>query len=131
MLSLEFDRWRDPDLILVNATSSSMPAVRMWLLADGTVAGKACSVVGLRAPYGEIDVFVYFDKETKLVARTSYIDPHNSETADFSDYRDVNGVKFAYKRVTVTGDHVTTIEFETIEVDPEIDPAVFEKPAGK
>jgi hypothetical protein len=61
----------------------------------------------------------------------SYRDNRTGENDDFADYRDVGGMKFAYKRTSTGEGRSTTLELKTIEVDPKIDPAMFDKPAAK
>ena len=48
-----------------------------------------------------------------------------------SDYRDVGDRRFPHKRVTlIDGNEFATTTLESIEVDPELDPTLFEKPAA-
>jgi hypothetical protein len=98
---------------------------------DVTIDGKSYSVVRLRAPFAEVDLSLYFDKRTKLIARMSYTDGGTVETDDFSDYRDVGGLKFAYKRVTNGQGRSTSLTLKNVEVDPAVDPSLFAKPAAK
>jgi hypothetical protein len=51
------------------------------------------------------------------------------ETDDFSDYRDASGLKVAYKRATNGGGRATTLDIKSVEVDPKIEPTLFDKPA--
>jgi len=122
-----FERWRDPELILLKAAD---PAARLTPAPDETIDGKAYAVVRLRSPFGDLDVSLYIDKKTKLVGRMSYTDGGNVENDDFTDYRDVGGLKVAYKRTTTSAERLTALEVKTVEVDPKIDPAIFAKPAA-
>jgi zinc protease len=122
---VDFERWREPELILLKAAD---PAAKLVPLADETIDGKAYSVVSLPSPFG-VAVALYIDKKTKLVGRMSYHDSHTAENDDFSDYRDVGGLKLAYKRVSVGEGRSTTLDIKTIELDPKVDPTVFDKPA--
>jgi hypothetical protein len=124
--TLSFERWREPELILLKAAETG---AKLTPLPDDTVDGKPCSVVKLRSPFGEVEVSVYIDKKTKLVARMSYTDGGNTENDDFSDYRDVSGVKIAHKRSSSGGGRTTALELKTVEFDAKIDPTVFNKPA--
>jgi hypothetical protein len=124
--TINFERWREPELILLKAAE---PTSKLTPGADDTVDGKPCSVVKLRAPFGEVDVSLYIDKKTKLVSRMSYTDGGNTENDDFSDYRDVNGLKFAFKRSSSGGGRSTALELKGVEVDPKIEPTLFDKPA--
>lgn len=124
--TINFERWREPELILLKAAE---PTAKLTAVADDTVDGKPCSVVKLRSPILDVDVSLYIDKKTKLVSRMSYADGGNTENDDFSDYREVNGLKFAFKRSSSGGGRATALELKTVEVDPKIDPTVFDKPA--
>ena len=126
LATVDFERWREPELILLKAAD---PAVKLTPLADDTVDGKPCSVIKLRSPFGGVDVTLYIDKKTKLVNRMSYSDGGTTETDDFSDYRDTAGVKVAYKRATNGGGRSTALELKTVELDPKVEPNLFDKPA--
>jgi zinc protease len=126
--TMNFERWREPELILLKAAE---PTAKLTPMPDETLDGKACAVVRLQSPFGGVDVTLYLDKRTKLIARMSYSDGGNTENDDFSDYRDVNGVKFAHKRSSNGGGRTTTLQLKSVEVDPQIDPKIFDKPAAK
>jgi len=128
LASVDFERWREPELILLKAAD---PAAKLAPAPDETIDGKAYAVVRLRSPFAEVDVSLYIDKKTKLVGRMSYSDGGNAENDDFADYRDVGGLKFAYKRTSVGAGRSTALDLKTIEIDPKVDPAVFAKPAAK
>jgi hypothetical protein len=121
-----FERWREPELILLKA---AQPGAKLTPLADETIDGKPCAVVKLRSPFGSVDVTLYIEKKTKLVNRMSYSDGGNTENDDFSDYRDVGGLKVAYKRSTNGGGRATALEIKSVELDPKVDPTLFDKPA--
>jgi len=123
-----FERWREPDLILLKAAD---PAARLAPGPDETIDGKAYAVVKLRSPFGDLDVSLYIDKKTKMVGRMSYTDGGNVENDDFADYRDVGGLKVAYKRTTASAERLTALELKTFELDPKVDPSVFAKPATR
>jgi hypothetical protein len=126
--TINFERWREPELILIKA---SEPDAKLAPAPDETIDGKSYAVVKLRPPFADVDVSLYFDKKTKMVARMSYTDGGTTEIDDFSDYRDVSGVKFAYKRTSNGDGRSTALELKSVELDPTIDPAVFNKPAAK
>jgi predicted Zn-dependent peptidase len=123
-----FERWREPELILLKAAD---PGARVAPGPDETIDGKAYAVVRLRAPFGDLDVSLYIDKKTKLVGRMSYTDGGNVENDDFADYRDVGGIKIAYKRTTTSVERSTALELKTVEIDPKVDPSIFAKPAAR
>ena len=126
--TINFERWREPELILIKATE---PDAKLSPAPDETVDGKSYTVMKLRAPFAEVDVSLYFDKKTKMVARMSYTDGGSTEIDDFSDYRDVGGLKFAYRRTSNGEGRSTALEIMNIEVDPAFVPAVFNKRAAK
>ena len=120
-----FERWREPELILLKASD---PKAQLAPGPDETIDGKPCTVINLQTPFG-IAVALYIDKQSKLIARTAYRDAKTSETDDFSDYRELNGLKLAYKRVSSGAGRSTTLEMKTIELDPKVDASQFAKPA--
>jgi predicted Zn-dependent peptidase len=124
--TMNFERWREPELILLKAAEAG---AKLTPIPDEMVDGKPCSVVRLRSPFGGVDVTLYIDKRTKLVARMSYSDGGNTESDEFSDYRDVSGIKFAFKRTSSGGGRSTALELKSVEVDPQVDPKIFDKPA--
>jgi zinc protease len=132
LMQIEFERWREPELILLKADD---PAAKLRPAPDEVIDGKPQAVVKIASPLPTVDVAIYIDKATKLVTRTSYIDSASAstETDEFSDYRTVNGIKIAHKRVssaTGQGARKTTLQLKSVEIDPKIDPKVFAKPAA-
>jgi hypothetical protein len=128
MASADFERWREPELILLKAAD---PAAKLSPSPDETIDGKPHAVVRLRSPIAEVDVMLYIDKTTKMIGRMSYSDGGIAENDDFADYRDVGGLRFAYKRTVFGAGRSTTLELKSVEIDPSIDPAVFARPAAK
>ena len=126
---IDFERWREPELILLKAAD---PAAKLTPLPDESIDGKPQTVVSLASPFG-IDLVLYIDKKTKLLSRVSYSEGATAETDDFSDYKDVKGIKVAHKRKSSgTGPQgrSTDLDIKSVEFDPAIDPKVFEKPAA-
>jgi hypothetical protein len=127
--TVKLERWRDPDLILLNAVD---PSTEVMLLLDDMVAGgDLYSVVRLRSPFGNVDLFLYIDKKSKLLSRVITSDGRNTESDELGDYREVSGLQFAYKRANKRDDGTNTLELKTVEVDAEIDLTLFDKPAAK
>jgi hypothetical protein len=127
--TVKLERWRDPDLILLNAVDLS---AEVMLLPDDVVAGgDLYSVVRLRPPFGNVDLFLYIDKKSKLLSRVITSDGRNTEADELGEYREVSGLQFAYKRTTKRDDATNTLELKTVEVDAEIDLTLFDKPAAK
>jgi outer membrane lipoprotein-sorting protein len=119
--SIDFERWREPELILLRALE---PASKISAAPDETLDGKPHAVVKLRAPNG-IDVALYIDKKTKLITRMKYAD----ELDQFTNFKDVNGIKIAHTRQSGGKGRETKLELKAVEIDPKVDPKLFEKPA--
>jgi zinc protease len=126
MAQLELERWREPELILLKALE---PGAKVYLAPDEAIDGKPHAVVKLRTPFAGLEVAMYIDRKTKLVSKMTYTEGRTSQTDELGDYRTVGGVKIAYKRHS-TGGRETTIELKTVELDPKVDPKLFDKPAG-
>ena len=127
MAAAQFEAWREPELILVKASD---PSAKLTPLADDTIDGKPQSVVQLASPFGSLAVTLFIDKKTKLVTRMSYTDAGQTETDDFSDYRDVKGIKVAFKRTSTTSGRNTALTVDKVELDKPVAPDLFKKPAG-
>lgn len=127
MAAAQFEAWREAELILVKASD---PAARLVAHVDAVIDGKPQSVVQLGSPFGTLAVTLFIDKKTKLVTRMSYSDQGQTETDDFSDYRDVQGVKIAYKRVSSTPGRNTALTIDKVELDGKVAPDLFKKPAA-
>lgn len=82
---------------------------------------------------GRSDVTVFFDPETADVVRLEYPrqspDGATTEIEDLSDYRLVDGVRFAFRATTTTagGNKVERV-VKSIRVNPELDAALFQRP---
>ena len=134
MASIDFERWREPELILLRASEPTakitlVPDAPMTKHADSSLDGKVHSVVKLRTPQG-IDLYLYFHKQTKMLSRLTYTEGPVTEIDDFSDYKDVKGVKVAHKRHSAGGSRITKLDLKTVEFDPTVDPKLFVKPAA-
>jgi zinc protease len=121
---IDFERWREPELLLLRISD---PSAKLQLAADETIDGKPNSVVKAKAPNG-LDVYVYIDKKTKLVSRVKVDGGGVDQIDNYRDYRDVNGIKIAFKRPS-SGQETTDLELKSVEIDPKVDPKLFEKPA--
>jgi zinc protease len=126
LASVEFERWREPELILLRARD---PKVKITPMSDDAIDGKPVAVVKLASPFGGVDVTLFLDKKTKLLTRMSYSDGGVSFSDDFADYKDVGGLKIAYKRTSTGGGRDTALDVSKIELDPKIDGAEFKRPA--
>lgn len=127
MVSVDFERWRDPELILLHAAD---PKAVIGTGPDVQVNGKQQSVVRLRAPYGAIDVSIFIDQATKLITKMSYSEGTADETDEFSDYRLVDGLQIAHHRHSIGGGRDTTLEIKSVDLKPPVDLTLFDKPAA-
>lgn len=79
--------------------------------------------------------YYFFDASTFLLTKWTGSDNVNGQTVTretvFRDYRDVEGLKFAFELVSSSPDSDVTqrIVVEKIEIDPQIDESHFGKPA--
>lgn len=79
------------------------------------------------------DVTVFFDPATADVVRLEYArqspDGATAEIEDLSDYRVVDGIRFAFRATTTTaGGNKVERTVKTIRVNPELDAAIFQRP---
>lgn len=123
---LDFERWRDPELILLKAAD---PANKAYLAADETLDGRPHSVVKLRSPQG-VELVLFIDKKSKLISRMSFNDGGAQQNDDFSDYKTVDGVQVAHKRHSTGGRNTTKLEIKSIDLNPKWDAKLFAKPAA-
>jgi len=123
--AIEFEKWREPELILLKAADKT---AKVRPLADETINGSPHAVIALASPYQDLDVKVYIDRKSKHVSRISYTDGPVTNTDDFADYKDVNGVQIAHKRVQAAAGRVTNLTITKIQLDPTIPPDAFKKP---
>lgn len=79
-------------------------------------------------------VKLYFDKKSSLLLRqVRYTDTAlglNPTQIDYSDYRDVSGVKMPFTLITTWTDGRSTITFSELRANVAIDAAKFAKPTG-
>jgi zinc protease len=131
LATVDFERWREPDLILVKATNAT---AQVKPAPDETIDGKPHAVIKLLTPFDALDVAIYIDKKSKLVTRMAYTDRDpqghlHTQTDDFSDYRDVNGLQIAFKRVSSSEGRTTELQLSKVDIDPKIDDGLFAKPS--
>jgi len=60
----------------------------------------------------------------------AYSDAGQTEIDDFADYRDVNGIKVAYKRNSTATGRNTALTLDKVEFNTTIDASHFKKPAA-
>jgi hypothetical protein len=129
LATVQFARWREIDVVLLRAAD---PSTKLTPGPDETVDGRSCAVIKLSSPYGDFDVELYIDRQTKLVDRQRYHHGKITDVVDLADYRDVGGLQIPYKRTIFASSNTTTLlDVKTAEIDPHIDPAVFDRPSTR
>ncbi len=114
----------------------------MWL-ASKVDEPAFTFAIGGDAKVGEVDTKVLeingdgirvkwcVDPKTGQLLRTIKSTPQGEQTVDFSDFRDVSGIKLPFKGVIkVGGEDSGVFQIKTFEINPQIDDAVFQKPAA-
>jgi hypothetical protein len=99
--------------------------------ATQDLGDRDMQVVQASGPHG-IFVTMYFDKKTNLLSRVirysnSPIGRIPTQT-DYSDYRDVNGIKFPFTYTFLWLDGRDTYKVNDMKVNVPIDPKVFKEP---
>lgn len=99
-------------------------------LPDEEVDGKKTQVIEISDEAGHATRF-YLDPQTHLIVKTAHnAEGQNTETL-YADYRPVNGVQVAHKTtVFQNGTKAAEITFTEVQVNADVDPAVFKKPAS-
>jgi photosynthetic reaction center cytochrome c subunit len=105
-------------------------AVSRYSTIDGT---ETILVTGRPAPTTIEQL--YFDRKTGLLLRRIILTPTGFgnllEQVDYSDYRDVNGVKVPFQVRYASANDVITQKFSDVQFNAPIDDAQFGKPAGR
>lgn len=107
-------------------------AFSQWRVGEATIEDREVRILQGINP-GTTPVNLYFDEESGLLVRLVRL----NQTAigrvpvqiDFSDYRDVSGVKMPFKWITTWTDNQTTTELSELQANVSIDAARFAKPA--
>jgi photosynthetic reaction center cytochrome c subunit len=102
-----------------------------WRVGMATIDEK--EVVVVQGTSNKQDLNLYFDAGTGLLVRmVRYADTAVGRIPteiDFTDYRDVNGVKFPFKFESIWTDNRTMTELTSIQTNTQIDAAIFNRPA--
>ncbi len=127
MASVDFERWREPELILLRATD---PSAALHSGPDEMLNNKAQNVIKLRAPQGNVEVTLYLDKATKLITRMAYREGSQDEADDFTDYKAIDGIMIAHTRHSTGGGRETKLALKEVAFNPTWDPKLFDQPAA-
>ena len=127
--SLKNAIFRDTVPLLVHLTENDVP---IQYAGTGEVDGKPTSVLLVKQPSGEM-VKVFISEDTHYVVKLAFRETEQGVTMDietmFSDFRDVEGVKFAFHVVqNVNGELYTDNRFNSVKLNTELDDSLFEVP---
>ncbi|HUQ06466.1 MAG TPA: insulinase family protein [Kofleriaceae bacterium] len=123
--ALAQQRWMDPELVLMRHREKDTTVA---LLKPTKIDGKAVEVVRLTRPDG-MRAELYIDAATKLLVQSRYEAGGAQAIESFSDYKLVDGVQVAHKRVSQGGGEESNLTVTKVEFDPTIDAKIFAKPA--
>ncbi len=99
----------------------------------GTIDGTP-TIVLIGSPAPNVTEHLHFDRATGLLLRRTILTRTSlgqlHEQVDYSDYRDVSGVKMPHQVRYATWNNVTTQKFNGIALNAPIDEAQFTRPAA-
>jgi Photosynthetic reaction centre cytochrome C subunit len=102
-------------------------------LPPETINGEQMYVVS-GTPEGLREVRLYFDEQTGLLTRVlRYIDVplgFTPERIDYTDYRDVDGLKIPFRRTQATPSGLSIIQIDTVQQNVPIDELRFNRSPG-
>jgi hypothetical protein len=100
---------------------------------EDTINGKACWRLIAKPPKATKTETLWFDKQTGfLVKSSSVIQSQMGEIpaeSFYSDYREVNGMKAAFKIKQSLGPQVLETTFDKVTLNPDLPPGQFDPPA--
>jgi len=109
--------------------------LRNWKVGvPDAINGQDVDVVQGTGPRG-LMATLYFDRKTSYLVRVVRYSPSPigrvPTQADFSDYRDVNGIKFPFQYTFSWLDGKDSFKLTDVKVNVPVDASKFNKPAGK
>ena len=127
--SLKNAIFRDTVPLLVHLTENDVP---IQYAGTEEVNGKPTSVLLVKQPSGEM-VKVFISEDTHYVVKLAFSETEQGVTMDietmFSDFRDVEGIKFAFHVVqNVNGELYTDNRFNSVKLNTELDESLFKVP---
>jgi len=101
-------------------------------LGSAHIAGRAAYELAVTAEGGDTE-FLYLDAQTALPLRLAYDEDDGQTTIDLSDWRTVNGRRFAFRNVASDGNHAFDLTqiIASVVVDAPIDDALFIVPPSR
>lgn len=127
--SLKNAIFRDTVPLLVHLTQNDVP---VQYAGTEEVDGKPASVLLAKQPSGEM-LKVSISEDTHYVVKLAFRETEQGVTMEretmFSDFRDVEGVKFAFHVVqNVNGELYTNNRVNSVKLNTELDESLFEVP---
>ena len=121
--------WTDPLFVAQHADDP-----KFVFASGGTekIGDIEASILDVNANGAEVRWFVdpKSGRVMRSVAERAGMGPPAEEVSDYSDWRPVQGIEFPFKETrTREGKIVSSEEAEEIEINPTVDPKLFEKPA--
>jgi len=102
-------------------------------IANEKIGGQDAYVVLARRDK-KLPARLYFDKTSGMLLRILRFDEtpvgRLPVQTDFSDYREVNGMKVPFQRITARPSRRVTLKIEQVEQNVAVDDTTFEKPAA-
>ncbi len=99
-------------------------------LADAEVDGKAVKAFALADAEGH-DTTFYVDATTFLPVKLTFTLPQGDFANVFADYKDFSGVKVpTTQELWIQGNRIISTTYTDVQVNTDVDPALFEKPAN-
>ena len=121
--------FRDTVPLLVHLTENDVP---VQYVGTEEVDGKQAAVLLVKQPSGEM-VRVFISEETHYVVKFAFRETEQGATMDketfFSDFREVEGITFAFHVVqNVNGELYTDNRIKGVKLNTELDDSLFEVP---
>lgn len=116
--------WRDPELVLTRHLETGAEVLQ---LDDVTVDGIACALVNVTS--GVSTVSIYLDRQTQRVVQLAYPERGAVTEERYGDYRVVDGIEVAHERRAVSGEEATDLRVVRVEIDADVDLAIFRQPS--
>jgi hypothetical protein len=114
--------------ILANVLQLDKLGIKKNLLGMERIYGRAAIRVELKFPSGKRHIH-YFDSETGLKLREVEITQTNigdaTQTTDFTDYREVQGLKFPFRIITYVGNQTISNVVESVELNKNLKDDTF------
>ncbi len=96
-----------------------------------TAAGNDCYVVKIANNINQDVSSQYYDTAGFMLRKTVSESPEGKRITWHSDYRDVKGIPFAFKQISVQypSGMKSIVDFTAVEINVPVDPALFEPPS--